>query len=60
MTSYGSKLNHGFFAFWLETATTVHDHNEECVPTTNAKQKVTHTVVFMLQVLHRHFCHDKA
>ena len=60
MTSYGLKLNHGFFVFWLETATTVHNHNGECVPTTNAKRKVRHTVVFKLQVWHRHFRHDGA
>ena len=43
MTSYCLKLTHSFFVLWLETAKTVHDDNWECVPATNAKQKVRQT-----------------
>ena len=60
VTNYCLKLNHKFFVFWLEMAMTVHNDNGECVPTTNAKRKVRHTIVFLPNVLHRHFHHDRA
>ena len=40
------QANHIFFVFWLEIATTVHNDTGKCVPTTNAKRKVRHTIVF--------------
>ena len=60
VSSYCLKFNHRFFVFQLETATTLHDYNWKCVPTTNAARKVRHTVVFMPKVLHRQFGHDGA